>query len=105
MDLLASFPYTYIIENIVLSDDQQDTEDISYLKTPSLLRMLKIIRILRVLRLLRVLKLKRLLYKIEEYIVTDLLAAVMDGVKIFIMVFSMCHWMACAFYFVSDFDD
>ena len=105
MDLIASFPYTYIIEYFVIRDEAQDTNDLSYLKTPSLLRLLKIIRILKVLRLLWVLKLKRLLYKIEEYIVTDFVAAIMDGIKIFILVFSMSHWMACAFYYISDFTD
>ncbi len=65
--------------------------------------MLKIIRILRVVRLLRVLKLKKLMYKIQEFVVTDTLNMVVDICKIFVMMFVMSHWMACGFYFCANY--
>ena len=79
LDFLASFPYALVFENLLVGSSGGFS---SFAKTPQLLRLLKIIRFLRILRLLRVFKIKRLLYKIEEYIVTDTLTFIMDSLKI-----------------------
>lgn len=102
MDVLASFPYSLVFENLILKDNNSQLSSLS--TTPRLLRMLKIIRFLRFLRLLRVFKLKRLLYKIEEYIVTDTLTLIMDSTKILLVIFFMTHLMACTFYFIGDYE-
>ena len=86
---------------MIFQDD--DNDDLEYLKTPSLLRILKIIRIFRVIKLLRVLRLKKLLYKVQEYVVTDTLNTLVEVFKIILFMFVMSHWMACAFYYVADF--
>ena len=102
LDVLASFPYSLVLENILVGKSNSGMSSLS--KTPQLLRLLKIIRFLRILRLLRVFKLKRLLYKVEEYIVTDTLTLIMDSLKILMVIFLMTHLMACTFYFVGDYE-
>ena len=92
LDVLASFPYALVIENLIVQDSNSSLSSLS--TTPRLLRMLKIIRFLRILRLLRVFKLKKLLYKVEEYIVTDTLNLIMDSFKILMVIFFMTHLMA-----------
>lgn len=66
--------------------------------------MLKIMRFMRILRLLRVLKLKKVIYKLEEYIVTDTLTFFKDSIQLLATVLYLSHWMACIFYFVGDFE-
>jgi hypothetical protein len=102
LDFLASFPYSIVFENLLVGGSSGGFS--SFSKTPQLLRLLKIIRFLRILRLLRVFKIKRLLYKIEEYIVTDTLTFIMDSLKILTVIFFMTHLMACTFYFVGDYE-
>jgi len=102
MDVLASFPYSYVLENLIISDSSSNLSTLS--TTPRLLRMLKIIRFLRILRLLRVFKLKKLIYKVEEFIVTDTLTLIMDSIKILTVIFFMTHLMGCTFYFVGDYE-
>ena len=88
MDLLSSFPYSYIIDwatpdiaqsttttdasgNTITTSGSSSTNSnsntSSVYKAPQLLRMLRIMRFLRILRLLRVLKLRKLLMRIEDY--------------------------------------
>jgi hypothetical protein len=66
--------------------------------------MLKIIRFLRILRLLRVFKLKKLVYKVEEYVVTDTLTLIMDSIKILTVIFFMTHLMAWTFYYIGEYE-
>lgn len=103
MDILASFPYDLVIE-VALTSQGGNSSLSQYSDAPQLLRMLKLIRFLRILRLLRVMKLKRLLYKLEEFMITDFLNTVMDFAKLLILVFFITHWMACTFYFVGDYE-
>jgi len=92
LDVLASFPYSFVLENLFIGSSDSGLSSLS--KTPRLLRILKIIRFLRILRLLRVFKLKRLLYKVEEYVVTDTLTLIMDSLKILMVIGLMTHLMA-----------
>ncbi|CAI2366607.1 unnamed protein product [Moneuplotes crassus] len=103
LDVLASFPYSFILESIFIQDSESSGLN-SLSQTPQLLRLLKVIRFLRILRLIRVLKIKRLVYKIEEYIVTDTLTLIMDSLKMLMVIFFMTHLMACTFYFVGDYE-
>lgn len=89
---IASFPYEYTIE--LAFNSNPDSNVSQYSKAPRLLRMLKLIRFLRILRLLRVLKLKKILYKIEEYLVTEVLNTFMDIMKLLVLIFFISHWMA-----------
>lgn len=98
IDLLASFPYSWVIE----FGSDTDLDSNSFLvKTPQLLRLLKMVRFLRFLRLLRVLKLKKLLYKFEEIIMSDTLNAILGFLKVIIVILFIAHWIACIFYAVG----
>lgn len=101
IDILATFPYEYSIE-YAFGAEHESVQQLS--QAPQLLRMLKLVRFLRILRLLRVFKLKKFLYKIQEYIVTDVLGMIMDIVKLLVMIFFISHWMACIFYYIGDYD-
>lgn len=87
IDLLATFPYEYTIELALTNGGDSDSSVEQYSEAPQLLRMLKLIRFLRILRLLRVMKLKKLLYKLEEYMVTDVLNTFMDFIKLLVLIF------------------
>ena len=56
VDLVASFPYSWIVE--VDSMEQDEDHGAALAKTPQLLKLIKMTRFLRFLRLLRVFKLK-----------------------------------------------
>jgi hypothetical protein len=93
LDLLASFPYSWVID--------EDAGSSALSKTPQLLRLLKVVRFLRFLRLLRVLKLKKLLYKFEEIIMSDMLNAVLGFFKVITVILFIAHWIACIFYAIG----
>lgn len=58
VDIFATFPYEYTIEQAFVSSEGSNSNVEQYSEAPQLLRMLKLIRFLRILRLLRVMKLK-----------------------------------------------
>lgn len=64
--------------------------------------MLKIVKFLRILRLLRVLKLRKFLMKIEDYIVTDRMNALVKFMKLMLIIVFIAHWIACFFWYVGD---
>lgn len=66
--------------------------------TPRLLRLIKLSKFLRFLRLLRVLKLKELIQKLEETIINETAVAVINLMKVVIVVGFVGHWMACIFF-------
>ena len=101
LDLLASFPYAWILGDTKSDNGTIDQNSILY-KTPQLLRLLKIVRFLRFLRLLRVLKLKKLLYKFEEIIMSDLLNAILGFLKVITVILFIAHWIACIFYAIGQ---
>jgi len=98
IDLFASFPYSWVIDDGADSDVNSNT---FLVKTPQLLRLLKMVRFLRFLRLLRVLKLKKLLYKFEEVIMSDMLNAILGFLKVIIVILFIAHWIACIFYAIG----
>jgi hypothetical protein len=102
IDVLATFPYEYTFEFAMGSEENESVQQ--YSQAPQLLRMLKLIRFLRILRLLRVLKLKKFLYKLDEFIVTDVLNTVMDILKLLVLIFFISHLLACTFYYVGDYE-
>ena len=104
IDVIATFPYEYTIEIILTDGNNSNSSLEQYSEAPQLLRMLKLIRFLRILRLLRVMKLKKLLYKLEEYMVTEVLNTLMDFLKLIVLIFFISHWMGCVFYFIGDYE-
>lgn len=102
-DIIASFPYQYTLELIFTTNPDSSMNSLSV--APKLLRMIKIVKFLRILRLLRVLKLKRVLYKIDEYLITDQLSALFDGLKLLAVILLINHMMACIFYYIGTFDN
>lgn len=98
LDLLASFPWSYVL---VVEDDGQGGGSGAAAKTPQLLRLLKSVRFLRFVRLVRVLKLKKLLYKMEEYITSDIITTLIGFSKIIIIILFIGHWIGCIFYAIG----
>ena len=106
LDLFASFPYSYVIQlssnNDNSSGDDEDSQSGSstsegssaVYKTPQLLRLLRIVRFLRILRLLRVLKLRKLLMRLEDYIVSDKMNALVKFLKLMLIIIFIAHWIA-----------
>ena len=59
------------------------------------------VRFLRILRLLRVLKLRKLLMRIEDYIVSDRMNALVEFLKLMLIIIFVAHWIACFFWYVG----
>ena len=105
LDLFATFPYSYVI-GLTSSDssseeDEENSDNSSssggasaVYKTPQLLRLLRIVRFLRILRLLRVLKLRKILMKLEDYIVSDRMNALVKFLKLMLIIIFIAHWIA-----------
>ena len=91
LDVAAVFPYSSITD-LILPESKGGGNPA--LKTPQLLRLLKIVRFVRILRIIRIFKLGKLMYKIEEYIVTDTLTSMVDSVKLLTIILYVGHWLA-----------
>lgn len=106
LDLLASFPYSWVLSTGGSQESYSDPSQAQYptpvrgksSQAPQLLRLIRIIRFLRFLRLLRVLKLKKLLYKFEEIIMSDTINAILGFFKVITVILFIAHWIACIFY-------
>lgn len=72
--------------------------------TPRLLRLIKFTKFLRFLRLLRVLKLKDLIQKLEETIINETALAIINLMRVIIVVTFVGHWMACLFFQIGSFE-
>ena len=88
LDVAAVFPYTFILQ-LFMGDSNN-----AALQTPQLLRLLKIVRFVRILRIIRIFKLGKLMYKIEEYIVTDTLTVIVESFKLLTFILYIGHWLA-----------
>jgi hypothetical protein len=62
IDLIASFPYSLVIDQIFSGNTQQKG-------TPQLLKLLKIVKFLRILRLLRLFKIRSLFFKVCIFLI------------------------------------
>lgn len=100
LDVIAVLPYNEIMSMIMGSESSNSAA----LKTPQLLRLLKIVRFVRILRIVRIFKLGKVLYKLEEYIVTDTLTLIIEAFKLLTVILYVGHWLACMFYFVGDYE-
>jgi len=98
IDLLASFPYTYILD----TDSTTSNRGSIAAKTPQLLRLLKIFRFLRFLKLLRVLKIQKITAKYEDFIFNDRVNMFFSFFKLINIIFFFAHCLACLFYGVSQ---
>ena len=108
IDVLASFPYSALINESLLAEDggnMMSAMDIesreNLMKTPQLLKLMKMARFLRFLRLLRVFKLKQIIYKIEERLSGSSLMATIDMTKVMAIVVFIAHWIACIFFAIG----
>jgi len=54
------------------------------------------------MRLLRVFKLRKLLYQLEEYILSDAVSAVISFLKVITVILLIAHWIACLFYYIGS---
>lgn len=102
LDILAIFPYSLIVDSVISSEE--GTSSNTAYKTPQLLRLLKIVRFVRILRIIRIFKLGKLMYKLEEWIVTETLTTILDSLKLLIIILYVCHWLAWIFYFVGSYE-
>jgi len=96
LDLLASFPYTWVLP-------QQEGDDSSLYRTPQLLRILRILKFLKVLRLIRILKLKKLMIKFEDHIqLSSASIAILELIKLLLAIMFLAHWIACFWFFIGE---
>lgn len=54
------------------------------------------------MRLLRVFKLRKLLYQIEEFIMSDIVNAIISFLKVIVIILLIAHWIACLFYYIGS---
>ncbi|KAF4737631.1 Potassium voltage-gated channel sub H member 5, partial [Perkinsus olseni] len=94
LDLLASFPYSWIITAAAGTDSAAS-------RGPNLLRIIRVGRIARGLKLVRVLKLKGVMDGLSESLggaLVESFAMTLIGMaKFSVLVLLIAHWNACAF--------
>jgi hyperpolarization activated cyclic nucleotide-gated potassium channel 2 len=105
LDLLASFPYDWIMAAIFgeresSAAEQEQSQDSLY-KTPQLLRIIKIFRFLRILKLIRICKVNQILMKMEDFIISNTFSTTFIIIKLFATIAFIAHWTACWFYYIS----
>ena len=102
LDLIASFPYSWVIDYEETADVNSEDSTKSIFKTPQLLRFLKIMRFIRILRLLRVFRLHRIFIRLEENIASETMNIMIKFMKLIILITFIAHWIACFFYAVGE---
>jgi hypothetical protein len=95
VDVISTFPYTYIIIWI--------TEDIPDASTnESVLTLMQILRFMRFFKLLRILKIRRIKTKYEEIFYNDKFDMFTLFLKILALTFYFAHTIACFFWLVGN---
>lgn len=100
-DLVATFPYTWLIEGVYIKPSSTESNSGVY-NTPKIIRIVRIIRFLRILKLLRLAKLKKILLKIEDYIASNVIASLFLLFRILCASFLVAHWIACLWFFIGS---
>ncbi len=54
------------------------------------------------MRLLRVFKLRKLIYQLEEYILSDAISALISFLKVIVVILLIAHWIACLFFYIGS---
>jgi hyperpolarization activated cyclic nucleotide-gated potassium channel 2 len=100
IDLLASFPYTWLF-GLDLSNPNPQTSAFS--KGAALLKIVRFLRFFKILRLIRVLKLKKIFGKLESYInMSAGLMAFLGFLKISLIILVIAHWIACIWHLIGS---
>lgn len=119
-DLLASFPYGLLYnfdkggEEIFgdpsapqwnkFDDGTMGSYDIMD-DIGSLLKLLRLIRFVRLFRVVKFFKKRKFLNKFEWFFFNDNVTLIIDFIKLFFVVFFVCHIAACIFYMIADIED
>jgi CRP-like cAMP-binding protein len=105
VDLIASFPYDWVINRSILIPDDRghDYKELGEgFHASKLMRMVKIFKLFRMFKLLRLAKLKMIIIKIEDLLYNEFLAHLFVYVRLGTFVFLMAHWTACIWFFASS---
>ncbi len=54
------------------------------------------------MRLLRVFKLRKLIYQLEEYVLSDAISALISFLKVIVVILLIAHWIACLFFYIGS---
>ena len=100
-DLIASFPYTWLIEGVYIKPSSKESNSGVY-NTPKIIKIVRIVRFLRILKLLRLAKLKKILITIEDYIASNVIASLFLLFRILSASFLAAHWIACLWFFIGS---
>ena len=92
IDLVGSFPLQIVLQ--YMSNDGESDSAARLNRQLRLLRLFKLNRMLRFVRLAKKLKYLELLVKFNP--------SVLRVAKLFFFMMLMCHWLGCAWWFVSD---
>ena len=109
MDLLSSFPYTWLISDP--TNFESDGEMSNFRTNAQIIRIFRIMRFFRCLRLLRILKLQQLVNKIENYLNISLTVSILLGFsKLSMTILCIAHWIACfwhyfGFHYIGIYDN
>lgn len=95
IDVLSSFPYSWLFQSPL------DSSSSSNLRTPSLLKVVKISRLLRTFRLVRLTKVRQYLSILEQK-VSSKISILLTIIYLCVMMTVVAHWAACGFYYMSQ---
>ena len=101
VDMIATFPYDWAVSADPVNSRDYSTSG-NFSKFPKLLRVIKITKFLLIFKLLKLAKVKQLLYRVEDYLNSELFGNMIVILRILMVVFYIAHWNACIWYFVTD---
>jgi hyperpolarization activated cyclic nucleotide-gated potassium channel 2 len=103
LDLLTSFPFTWITDGFFRQESTGSHEESSSLHFASgMLPLLKVLRFLRLFKIVRLAKLSRITTALEDWVSSYTLSSALSLAKMGLAVFFIIHWSACMWYFISD---
>lgn len=100
IDLVSTFPYSWIVDGIFEEEDPNDES--TQTNSPSLLRVLKLLRFMRLFKLVRLAKVSQMLVQIEDYIASSVLSTLFHFVKLLGAILYLAHWTACIWYYIAE---
>ena len=100
LDLISSFPYDWVISGKVVSKANYYT-NYQYSKATQLLKIVRVTKIFGLIRLVKLMKVRHYVYRIEDYLNSEVLSSILTFVQLAFVIFLTAHWNACIWNFVT----
>lgn len=94
-DIISSFPYSFIFDNLEMEIS------LTAKNAPKLLRIIRVVRFIKILRLLKVAKFRSVFYKLEDTLNSEKVQALYIYLKTMVLFFFVWHFLACIWFAIA----